>query len=163
MLRLFNRFVPISLLLLSLTIAGCGNNNHAQSMQQNLVFYDLQGHALKLADFHGKWVFINYWASWCKPCYQEIPELNRFYKKHHNDVVLLGFSYDQQQGESLAKLANKMGIEFPTLSQDPAAAIGIKSIPGLPATYVINPKGKLSEALFGMQTRKSLEQAIGKS
>ncbi len=163
MQKLLNHFVLICLLLLSLSLAGCGNNNHAQNMQQNLVFYDLKGNALKLADFHGKWVLINYWASWCKPCFKEIPELNRFYREHRKNVVLLGFSYDQEQGDSLAKLAKKMGIEFPTLTQDPASAIGITSLPGLPATYIINPKGKLSEALFGMQTKKSLEEAIEKS
>ena len=54
-----------------------------------------------------------------------------------------------------------MKINFPTLAEDPAKILGIENVPGLPATYVFGPDGKLRTALYGLQTTKSLQQAMG--
>ena len=121
---------------------------------------DIEGHQFTLKDYRGKWIIVNYWASWCKPCHKEIPELNAFYLKHHNkDAIVLGVSYDPIKGQELNELIHKIGIQYPILASDPAAQLGIDSIPGLPATYIIDPNGKLHTPLFGEQTVKSLEKA----
>jgi peroxiredoxin len=123
--------------------------------------HDNNGNAINFADYHGKWLIINYWATWCKPCYQEIPALNAFYAAHKNkDVVMFGVSYDQAPPEQVANLIKHMGVQFPTLTTDPAAQLGIKDVAGLPATFVVGTDGKLKQVLLGVQTQESLERAI---
>jgi thiol-disulfide isomerase/thioredoxin len=117
--------------------------------------------ASPLQDYRGKWVIINYWATWCKPCYQEIAELNAFYAAHQNkDVILLGVNYDHASPEQLPKLIKQIGAKFPMLSIDPAQQLGIKEIAALPTTYLIGPDGKVKKVLLGEQTRKGLEAAL---
>lgn len=123
----------------------------------------LNGPTLDFGKLEGQWVIINYWASWCKPCYEEIPELNRFYEKYRTkNVQLLGVNYDSVEPRELAKIIQKIGVHYPTLLTDPSEPLGLGDIPGLPATYVFTPTGHLKIKLFGKQTRKSLEAVIGK-
>jgi len=128
---------------------------------QDVTFHQLNGQTTKLSDYRGKWVLINYWASWCKPCYQEIPELNAFYNAHKDKVIVIGVSFDRVNNQQLKQIVKKLTIDFPVLSQDPAESLGITNVPGLPATYVFGPKGKLQQSLFGIQTKQGLEKVIG--
>ena len=64
-----------------------------QAVAQPL-FTDLNGHNLSFSSFKGKWVFVNYWASWCQPCLDEIKELNKFYALQNPDAVLLAVNFD---------------------------------------------------------------------
>jgi len=132
---------------------GCTQNNSTPQLS------DLAGNKINLADYHGKWVIINYWASWCKPCFKEIPQINKFYNAHKDDVVVLGVSYDQASGKDLQQIVKKMDIQFPTLNQDPRKQFGIDQIKGLPVTFVVGPDGKLKKTLYGEQTQRSLEVA----
>ena len=106
----------------------------------------------------GQWVVINYWAKWCKPCIEEIPELNTFDQRYAN-VVVLGVNYDGASGEELAQQLEQLNIEFPTLSRDPYADLQIARPAVLPTTLIINPQGKLSQTLLGPQTLATLAAA----
>ena len=131
------------------------------SCQPESSFEDLHKHKIHLSDFRGKWVIINYWASWCAPCYKEIPALNQFYFKHKdNDAMVLGVSYDRVSKKDLKEIVAKMKIHYPVLTSDPKDQLGIENIPGLPASYIIDPKGHLVGHLFGAQTLASLEKEI---
>lgn len=111
------------------------------------------------ADEHmGQWVVINYWARWCKPCIEEIPELNHFDQAYSN-VVVLGVNYDGAMGDELAEQLELLGIQFPTLSRDPYADLEIPRPAVLPTTLIINPQGKLHHTLVGPQTLASLAAA----
>jgi thiol-disulfide isomerase/thioredoxin len=122
--------------------------------------YELtSGEKGSFVDWKGKWVFINYWATWCAPCHEEIPELNTF-SKAHNDVMVLGVNFDRPQGEAIQKDIAQMGIEFPVLTQDPAVALNFSTPSVLPATIVLNPQGKLHATLFGPQTQSTLMKVM---
>lgn len=121
--------------------------------------HDQKGKSYDLEKLKGKYVIINYWASWCKPCYKEIPALNEFNRKHE-DILVLGVNYDQASGRALKKIISRMGIEFPVLREDPANILSFGNVPGLPATYVLGKDGKLKQRLLGEQTVATLEVAI---
>jgi len=126
------------------------------------VFHDAAGSDFKFADYRGKWIVVNYWASWCKPCIKEIPELNAFYQAHRDfDAIVVGVNFDHVPPQQLSMIIQEMGVTFPTLREDPSKMLGIKSLPGIPATYIISPIGKIKTHLFGIQTRESLEREIG--
>lgn len=142
-------------IFLAALLAGCSGNDVT-----GVVLQDIHGKQYALNDYKGKWIVINYWASWCKPCYKEIPALNALAKQYKSQVLVFGVSYDRATGSKLAQIIKKMKVQFPTLAVDPAKVLGIPHVPGLPATYLINPKGKLSKRLLGMQSEKSLIAAM---
>ncbi len=122
---------------------------------------DIHGNTINLSDYQGKWVVLNYWASWCQPCYKEFPELNAFYKAHKNSTaVVLGVNFDNMSNQNLLKFVKQQGIDYPMLSSDPGFALGIMNIKALPATFLISPKGKIVGELFGPKTKSELEYAM---
>lgn len=140
----------IVLLCLSVTIHANGHPTQA--------FMDMQGHKIRLTDFKNKWVIINYWATWCDACAEEVPQLNLFYQRHHNEMMVLGVNYDRLSVKNLEDSVNAMHIQFPVLQGNPAKAFGLPEISVLPVTFIINPEGKIVRELLGPQTVKGLEE-----
>ena len=100
----------------------------------------------------GQWVLVNYWAEWCKPCLEEIPELNELDKAP--DIAVLGVNFDGVRGEELVQLGKRMGIEFTMLAEDPAARLDWQTPVALPATFVVTPEGELLEAALGPRPKQ---------
>ncbi|MFK7975112.1 MAG: TlpA family protein disulfide reductase [Halioglobus sp.] len=118
--------------------------------------------ALDLSAHTGQWVLINYWAPWCKPCIEEIPELNAVHNEH-DTITVYGVNFDGAVGETLRQQEQTLGVAFPTLTQDPSTALGLARPAALPTTLVIGPDGKLAATLLGPQTEQSLLGAAGQS
>lgn len=137
-------------LLALLVLSGC----------QNQEFEKPDGTTLEWESLRGHWVLVNYWAEWCKPCLEEIPELNNIDRS--SSVVVLGVNFDDVQGQELIDLGRKMGIEYAMLAEDPGPEFGWKTPVGLPATFVVDPEGRLVETRFGPQTEKDIEELIGR-
>ena len=116
--------------------------------------------ALDLADYRGRWLVINYWAEWCKPCIKEIPELNAL-DTRYPQVAVLGVNFDGVTGEALRLQIDTLGIAFPVLEQDPSGVLGVPLPSVLPATFILDPDGKLVHSLVGPQTLESLALATG--
>ena len=119
-------------------------------------FVDADGNGYSLSSWHGKYVFVNYWATWCAPCIKEIPELNKLNKEHADDLIILGVDFDQVEGEELKKEIAKMNITFPVFAIEPSKLLGVKIPQVLPTTYVFDREGKLKATLVGPQTEASL-------
>ena len=119
-------------------------------------FVDADVNGYSLANLHGKYVFVNYWATWCAPCIKEIPELNKLNKEHADDLIILGVDFDQVEGEELKKEIAKMNITFPVFAIEPSKLLGVKIPQVLPTTYVFDREGKLKATLVGPQTEASL-------
>lgn len=129
--------------------------------QADTILSDVYGKTISFSSLKGKWVLINYWASWCKSCVDEIPELNLFYQKHQNDpVALFAVNYDALPLYKQKRLIQQLQIKYPSLSTNPAMTLGLGDIIGVPVTFVINPQGKLVDKLYGGQSIKSLDAAI---
>ncbi|MFJ1268700.1 TlpA disulfide reductase family protein [Legionella lytica] len=128
--------------------------------QADVLLRDIQGQDISFSSLKGKWVLINYWAGWCKTCVEEIPELNRFYRKHERDSVLFAVNYDALPLDKQHRLVRKLNIQYPSLRSDPAFALGLGDITGVPVTFVFNPKGELVNTLYGGQDVRALEDAM---
>lgn len=109
----------------------------------------------------GKTLLVNYWAEWCKPCREEIPELNQL-ASDSEKLQVLGVNYDRLPAETVAAQAQKMGIRFPVLAADPADRWGWQRPQVLPTTFVLAADGRLIATLVGPQTVESLRQALEK-
>ena len=102
----------------------------------------------------GPWRIVNYWAVWCGPCREEIPELNRLHEE--TDLVVFAVNYDGKQGEELASQAATMNIGFRMLAQDPAPGLGVERPRVLPTTLLVDPAGRVTDTLVGPQTQETL-------
>ncbi len=107
--------------------------------------------------FKGKWLVVNYWAVWCKPCLEEIPELNTLQSRHPDTVVVAGINFDEPPAEELAEAVARFGIEYRIFTQDPADLFGYPRPQQLPTTIIFTPDGKLHATRLGPQTADGLE------
>ncbi|MBA3534995.1 MAG: TlpA family protein disulfide reductase [Tatlockia sp.] len=146
------RFNLVLSLLFCLTLSSL-------SYSSQIVLKDVKGQNIPFESLKGKWVVINYWASWCQPCLDEIIELNHFYEKNKAKVALFAVNYDRAPLHSQIALIRKYKISYPSLQFDPAPLLGLGHINGVPATFIFNPKGKLHTTLYGPQTAESLKRA----
>lgn len=145
--------VRVVLVLLSVLLAGACS-------EPDIRLAD--GKFSRFSHWEGRWIIVNYWAEWCAPCRKEIPELNRLHaERNSTGVVVLGVNYDALQGETLAKLVDEMGIEFPVLVDDPRLRWNVEQPSVLPTTLIINPDGELYKVTQGPQTYESLSRTLG--
>ena len=126
------------------------------SCQKPPDFVDVFGHGHRFGDFSGKWVIVNYWATWCGPCLKEIPELNRLASLHRDRLVVLGVNYDGPTGDEMREQVRKMRIDFTVLAKDPVEKLGITEPDVLPTTFVFAPGLVLRKTLVGAQTEASI-------
>ena len=107
---------------------------------------------------------LNYWAEWCAPCREEIPELNELRQQGSQrgvEIRVLGVNYDGLEGADLNAVMQRMEIEFPVLVDDPREYFRIGRAEVLPMTVVIDPKGTVQAVLVGPQTAVSLLARAG--
>jgi thiol-disulfide isomerase/thioredoxin len=122
---------------------------------------DLNGKIHKLSDYRGKWVIVNYWATWCPPCLDEIPELAEFHDKHaKSSAVVLGVNYEDVDDAYLKSFVDEYFISYPILKADLRRTPPFGRIRGLPTTFVISPEGKLVETRIGSVDMEWLEKII---
>lgn len=117
---------------------------------------DSHGNPIYLSDFHGKWIIVNYWATWCPPCLKELPALNALYANHHDKLVVLGVNFDGLPSADIDNFSQKLHLTFPLLSSFPLSKFDVKEIATLPTTLIITPEGKLHKIVYGPQTEGML-------
>lgn len=124
-------------------------------------FHTLDGDSGSRSELHEQWLFVNYWAPWCKPCLEEIPELNHFAEAMQGKAKVYAVNFDQPTIEQQRQQAEQIGIAFPSFSADPSAWLGFERPASLPATVVFKPGGELQTIVYGPQTLDSLAALIG--
>ncbi|MCK9504269.1 MAG: TlpA family protein disulfide reductase [Porticoccaceae bacterium] len=107
-----------------------------------------------------KVTFINYWAEWCRPCREEIPELNNFQQAHGDQVRVFGVNFDGAKDAELERQESLLGVAFATLAVDPGPSLGLPRPTGLPITIVLDREGRVVQQLEGEQTLETLEGAL---
>lgn len=121
---------------------------------------DSQGQVVNLKSMQGKWLIVNYWATWCQPCLTELPELSALAKAYPQQVAVLGVNFDRMPSDEINHFAQRYDIQFPLVREFPLEHYGLKQVQTLPTTLVISPQGKLVDVLVGPQTRVGLEERL---
>ncbi len=117
---------------------------------------DTQGTRHRLADYKGRWVVLNFWATWCVPCIQEIPEIAAF-QRDNREVVVLGIAVDAQDVKKTQQFAAKVGHEYPLVIATEQVEKQLGSQHALPTTRIYDPNGKVVYDQVGRVNRKTLE------
>ena len=131
---------------------------------QGMRLTDLSGKSRSLAEWKGKVLVINFWATWCPPCREEIPDLVLSRDKlQASGVEFLGIAIDQ--AAKVAEFVRNVPISYPVLLADPAALTVVKAIGnpsgGLPFTVVLTRNGEIAHRNLGLVTRQKIEHQVG--
>lgn len=124
--------------------------------------HDTHDNVVTLRDYHGRPVVLNFWATWCVPCRQELPVLQATYEAHQDKgLVILAISQDiAEQKETVRSYIADLGVTFPPLL-DPGGSIAAHyNIFLLPSTIFINPAGTVVAVHFGPMTRPQIEKHL---
>jgi len=127
---------------------------------------DINGKSHKLSDYRGKWVVVNYWATWCPPCLEEIPDLTEFHDKHKDtDAVVLGINTEDLTNDRLIEFTDSFLVSYPMLHgvADPNADYILGPIPAMPTTYIVSPKGQVISRRVGRITGEMIENFMVKA
>jgi thiol-disulfide isomerase/thioredoxin len=145
-------------LLLLLVALIATSTNAAETVDFTL--QDLAGKSVSLSDFRGKWVVVNYWATWCPPCLEEIPDLVELYENNRDKLVVLGIDHEEVSDGYLKEFVESHFMSYPVLRMDPAPVTALGPVLGLPTTYIISPQGEAVARQEGPITREAIEQYI---
>jgi peroxiredoxin len=133
-------------------------------IQANAVDYklpDLNGNSQTLDQYLGKWIVINYWATWCATCLKELPELVALHEKHKGgDIVVLGINFESIQIDRLKSFVTQQAIPYPIWQSPVLASTPLGRVPALPATYIVDPDGRVVAGQVGIVSRQNLEDYI---
>jgi len=128
----------------------------------NWSLIDKDGVSYTLSALHGKWVLINFWAPWCPPCIQEIPELNALQKQHLNlQIISIAVMYKTKH-EVLEIMRNKT-ISYPIIFGDETIIADFGGIDSMPTSFLYDPSGTLTGRSDGILTRIEVENFISRN
>jgi cytochrome c biogenesis protein CcmG/thiol:disulfide interchange protein DsbE len=159
-----NRWLKLALLAVTAVIVTQllfqrgGTPRPAGDKAPPLALTDLAGHRLDLGKLRGKVVAVNFWATWCSPCRDEIPELARFWTENRGRCFEMVGVAEESAREDVAKLASAM--PYPVVVDDRAEALSPWGVQGYPVTFVLDPDGNVRQVFTGGISHRELEDAV---
>lgn len=138
--------------------------NDAKGKQApDFTLQDLDGKPVKLSDFRGKAVLLNFWATFCGPCKVEMPWLVELQKQYGpQGLQIVGVALDDSGKDTIQKYAKEMGVNYTILQGQDSVGDAYGAV-GLPATYYINRNGKIVDSALGLVSRGEIEDDIKKA
>lgn len=106
--------------------------------------------SVKLSDFRGKVVFLNFWATWCPPCKEEMPAMERLYRKYRaKGLVVLAVSMDSEGASVVVPFVKQHGLTFPVGLDRKGTVAGLYGVRAVPSTMIIDRQGNLALIALG--------------
>jgi len=152
------RLVFLFITLLPVTLAG-----QSTTLSAGLHVQTIQGQNWNLTDQHGRWVVVNFWATWCSPCLKEMPELSQLHT-HNAAVAVIGLAYEEIENAQMVAFLAQHPVSYPIAIIDPFAPLaGFDTPRVLPMTLLFAPNGTLVQQFLGPVTAQTLEHAIAEN
>jgi cytochrome c biogenesis protein CcmG/thiol:disulfide interchange protein DsbE len=122
---------------------------------------DITGKTVTLAGLKGRVVAVNFWATWCGPCREEIPDLAKVYAAHRNRCFeMLGVAEESGARDEVVAVAEKLGVNYPVLLDDDTKVGDLFKIEAYPRTFLIDADGNVRQVFEGQVERDDLEKAL---
>ena len=140
------------------------NSTEPQKVQvPDFTVYDLEGNPVKLSDFQGQPVILNFWASWCGPCKAEMPDLEEAYLAHGSEIAFLVVNLTDGRNETVESASGyiaQQGYTFPVYYDTGLEAVYAYGINSIPMTYFIDGQGNVVADHLGMISADGLQQGV---
>ena len=151
--------LPFALIFFSCMQAGKienpGDNN---SFAPEFILEDLNGNQISLSDYEGKVIFLNFWATWCPPCRNEIPGFVEAYEKYKDKgMEIIGISLDRISRESLLQFVEKYKMDYPIAFGTQKLLLDYDPGQYIPTTFIIDKNGKIKHKHVGFLDRATLK------
>lgn len=143
--------------------SSANDNSAAVTQTPDFTVYDMDGNAVKLSDYFGKPIIVNFWATWCGPCKSELPAFNTMYAKYKDDVHFLMVNLtdgSRDTKESVTAFVNDGDYTFPVYFDTTMEAAYTYSAYSIPMTLLITSDGQLAHTQMGAMSEETLEQYI---
>ena len=147
------RFSAAIFLLLACATQASANSNDYE-------LRDMDGNTHRVSDHRGKWLVINFWATWCAPCIAEMPELEKFYQHNKDRAQVWGVTFEDTDKARILDFVEKLGVSYPILGygQDPLTGFGHVTV--LPTTFIIDRDGKFLHRFEGPISAPDIDRVI---
>jgi len=133
-------------------------------MAPDFALESLDGKTVRLSDFHGKAVLLNFWATWCQPCKIEMRWFEQLQKQYGSQGLrVIGIAMDGAGKDEIAEFANNLGVDYLIVlgKEDIGDAYG--GVQFLPATFYVGRDGKVVDKVFGLKGRTEIEDNVKKA
>ncbi|MBM6996316.1 TlpA family protein disulfide reductase [Paenibacillus sp. DXFW5] len=128
----------------------------------NFTLNDLNGNPIQLADYRGKKVLINFWASWCPPCRAEMPHMQQFYEDYQKDTVILGVNLTSTEDspKDVRPFIEEFGLTFPIVMDEEGALMADYTVIAYPTTFVLDEQGVIREIFRGAINYEIMQKTV---
>jgi thiol-disulfide isomerase/thioredoxin len=128
----------------------------------NVTLLDLQGSQVRISDFKGKPLVINFWATWCPPCRAEIPELDAVYREYRDKgLEVLGIDYGED-AETVRAFMKGMDVSYRVVVDPGSEAADRYRVAALPTSFFVDAEGVIQAVHLGGMDRKALQEKLDK-
>jgi thiol-disulfide isomerase/thioredoxin len=121
---------------------------------------DLTGQVISSAALHGKVVILNFWATWCPPCQEEIPEMIHLAGKYKDRLLIVGISMDDASPQEVAQFARHAGMNYPIVMGSGALSQEYGGVPALPTSFVVDTNGGVVQKHIGLYPEEVYDNEI---
>jgi thiol-disulfide isomerase/thioredoxin len=141
--------IPLLVLVITLNICAAAIFNE-DDKSPDFELYTLDGEAIKLSDYFGKIVIVDFWATWCGPCRMAVPELVELQREYENELIIIGISLDQPYTQrNLKPFIKQYGINYPVVLGNQEVVEAYGNIRGIPTSFIINAEGEIVNKFTG--------------
>ncbi|SCZ81704.1 TlpA family protein disulfide reductase [Acidaminobacter hydrogenoformans] len=120
---------------------------------------DLDGNIVSISDFEEKYVLINFWATWCTYCDQEMPDLQKLQDNYGDELVVILVNV-QEKEEEVGAYLEKRGLSMLTVLDQKGEVSGMYGVTGMPSSYFVTPDQRVIGYVAGMMSYETMEQSL---
>ncbi|NLI67182.1 MAG: redoxin domain-containing protein [Bacilli bacterium] len=120
----------------------------------------LDGETVKLSDFRGEKVLLNFWATWCPPCRSEMPDMQKFHEEYDATILAVNLTETEASKENVQAFLDEYGVTFTVLTDEDSEIATLYNASALPTSYLINSKGEVHNIAIGPLNYDMMVQAF---
>ncbi|WP_173917502.1 redoxin domain-containing protein [Halobacillus sp. Marseille-Q1614] len=137
-----------------MTAEGDGESNPSSGIQEGetapeFTLETLEGETVKLSDYRGEKVLVNFWATWCPPCRAEMPDMQKFYEDTDIEILAVNLTETESSRMDVDPFVQDFGLTFPILMDKDLDVMGLYQVGPVPTSVFIDPEGKVQSVMLG--------------